>query len=186
MSLTKGTMFLFQKKLKDANEEFERYLANTDDKTGCGYIGCFMETYGYFEESFCWHKRQFEMYPDQKFETGLIRCYMQGIGCKKNVRKGAKLLFQRNLHSLGCFDLCDDDILIACFVRGKFFAGSYIDHPRNSVDIFTESCNRSLSTVLYWLWFTKKYNVLVPDLRRVIGKLIWKSRKFPSIWGVKL
>ncbi len=186
MSLTKGCIYLHQKRLKDANEEFERYLKENDDKTGCGYIGRFMDQYGYLNESFCWHKRQFEMYPDQKFETGLINCYMNGIGCAKNVRKGAKILYEKGLHSVGPFHLSDEDILIVSYVYGKHLIGKDSNIGIYSVHVFETSCEKALATVLYWLWFTKKYNLLVPDLRRVIGKRIWKSRKFPSIWGVKL
>jgi len=187
MSLTKGLFFLHEGKIKQAEELFEKYAS--DEMNGNYRFGSVARIFGrhqYYKKAFIWHQKQHQHDPKVAYEDGLVCCYMYGIGCEKNVRRGAKILYEKGLHSVGQFRLTDEDILIVSFVYGKYLIGKDLNIGQNSVQVFLTSCEKALATVLYWLWFTKKYNLLVPDLRRVIGKLIWKSRKFPSIWGVTL
>jgi hypothetical protein len=49
-----------------------------------------------------------------------------------------------------------------------------------ALSIYVKSTNATRAAVLCFIWATK--GVLVPDLRRLIGKMIWESRVFPEVW----
>jgi hypothetical protein len=52
--------------------------------------------------------------------------------------------------------------------------------------VYYRSWLSARKTVLFWLLWTKKEKMLCPDIRRLIGKLVWETRTRPAEWGVVL
>lgn len=49
--------------------------------------------------------------------------------------------------------------------------------------VYFTSWTRAQKAVLFWLMRTKRDRILCPDLRKLIGKMVWESRSKPQIWG---
>lgn len=63
----------------------------------------------------------------------------------------------------------------------SLFMSQYIE---NAHSVYLTSWTRAQDAVIFWLMWTKSF--LCPDIRKLIGKLIWESRSKPQVWGVKL
>lgn len=82
------------------------------------------------------------------------------------------------------------DRLCELFVYGK--VAQHLEERQkyppvlNAIRIYQESCSSTRRSVLCWIWVAKREKLLVPDLIKLIAKILWKTRKDPQEWGVKL
>lgn len=52
--------------------------------------------------------------------------------------------------------------------------------------VYYQSWYAAQKAVLLWLFWTKEENLLCPDIRRLIGKMVWATRTRPAEWGGRI
>jgi tetratricopeptide (TPR) repeat protein len=62
----------------------------------------------------------------------------------------------------------------------NWFNTSHYEYIRS---VYFTSWTNTQKAVIFWMMWTKRDRILCPDLRRLIGKIIWESRSKPQIWG---
>jgi len=110
-------------------------------------------------------------------------CYNQG-----NVVMGAQLaikcLDDASMYTLITTRLHYSTDLQELFILGKDLNVRTTFYTTRAVEVYESSTNKARNAVICFLLCTQ--DVLIQDIRQMIGKIIYEFRTDPGIWGVKI
>jgi hypothetical protein len=115
----------------------------------------------------------------------LIECYFEGIGCSVDIVKGAKMLVK-----IGNINKIEKRLKNGGLTLKEFYIyGRHLKKRKSwqmpskyPIEVFEKSTFASKQAVLCFMWCTKE--LIHRDVRIIIGKMIWKFRKNPGVWGI--
>jgi hypothetical protein len=127
----------------------------------------------------------------------IARCYYYGGNelCKQDKRKGIKIVIRAGYREGIIHRWLEETInLQELFVFGRELSRHEnvriaLDRRQynitvNPIRIYQESIDKAQKAVFCFVLCSKSF--LVKDIRQMIGKMIWKFRKDPEIWEIKI
>jgi TPR repeat protein len=197
----------FARSLEGEEDHYSWYekAAQDGDADGCFWAGDCCEDGNGVEmdkaKAFEWYWKGAQQ-KNNRCLSSTGRCYKTGIGCVKDFRKAAFYY----LEAEDSFDIYnrltsrydEDEITL----QELFFFGRGLKKNEklrlkvekeglkgvtdNCIRIFEESCSSARKAALCIIWIFQRKNLLIRDLRKLIGEMIWKSREDPAVLGVSL